>query len=86
MSLQEELSLYWTRLQERLSPLIEAMVSAVTPPYKKLVAVLELARLETFLPDPYHPSSTPSEDGVRDFAKSSKAGGAAQEDRCVRLQ
>jgi hypothetical protein len=36
MSLQEELSLYWTRLQEGLFPLLEAMVGSLTPLYKKL--------------------------------------------------
>ena len=53
MSLKEELSLYWTRLHEGLFPRLEAMVGSLTPLYKKLVTVLELARLETFLPDSY---------------------------------
>jgi hypothetical protein len=36
MSLKEELSLYWTRLQEGLFPRLEAMVGSLTPLYKKL--------------------------------------------------
>jgi hypothetical protein len=82
MSLQEELSLYWTRLQEGLFPRLEAMVGSLTPLYKKLVTVLELAPLETFLPDSYPFQRT----AYATLPESSKAGGAAQEHRCVRLQ
>jgi hypothetical protein len=35
MSLKEELSLYWTRLQEGLFPRLEAMVDSVTAAAQK---------------------------------------------------
>ena len=50
MSLGESLSTYWETIQEGLFPRLEGVVGALTPLYKKLVTVLEVARLEIFLP------------------------------------
>jgi len=86
MSLKEELSLYWTRLQEGLFPRLEAMVGSLTPLYKKLATVLEWVRLETFLTDSYPPPAPRPRTAYATLPESSKAEGAAQEHRCVRLQ
>jgi hypothetical protein len=50
MSLKERLSAYWRIIQEELFPCVEDTVGPLTDRHKQLVTVLEVARIEAFVP------------------------------------
>ena len=50
MSLRESLSSYWKKFQGELFPFLEETVGLLTESHKTLVAVLDMARLEAFVP------------------------------------
>src|SRR5436309_3121341 len=50
MSFREKLSTMWTNLQLKLFPDLEDRTGTLSSEYKRIVAVLELIRIEEFLP------------------------------------
>lgn len=50
MSFKEKLSTMWTNIQRKLFPDLEERTGTLSPEYKRIVAVLELIRIEEFLP------------------------------------
>jgi len=50
MSLRESLSSYWEKFQGELFPFLEETVGFLTESHKTLVTVLDMARLEAFVP------------------------------------
>lgn len=51
MSFRLTLSQFWNNVQYLLFPLVEKDVGTLSDDYKKLVAILELVRIEEFIPD-----------------------------------
>lgn len=50
MPFREKLSTLWTNIQLKLFPDLEERIGDLSPEYKRIVAVLELIRIEEFLP------------------------------------
>jgi hypothetical protein len=50
MTFREELSTFWSNVQYKLFPDLEERVGILSTEYKRIVAVLELIRIEEFLP------------------------------------
>lgn len=50
MPFSEKLSTLWTNVHLKLFPDLEKRIGVLSPDYKKIVAVLELIRIEEFLP------------------------------------
>ena len=50
MSLRESLSSYWQKFQGELFPFLEETVGFLTEPHRTLVTVVDMARLEAFVP------------------------------------
>jgi hypothetical protein len=50
MSLRESLSSYWERFQGELFPFLEETIGFLTESHKTLVTVLDMTRLEVFVP------------------------------------
>jgi hypothetical protein len=51
MSLRESLSAYWQKFQGELFPFLEETVGLLTGPHQVLAAVVDMTRLEAFVPD-----------------------------------
>lgn len=50
MTFRNTLSQFWFNIQYRLFPLVEEQVETISGTYKKLISILELVRIEQFLP------------------------------------
>jgi hypothetical protein len=50
MSFRERLSQFWSNVQESLFPTLEGILGELSADHKKLVTILELIRIEEFLP------------------------------------
>lgn len=57
--LQTSLSNFWNRIQGSLFPWLEEELDPLTDKQEQLVAILELIRVEDFLPEPYHREGRP---------------------------
>lgn len=54
MSFREKLSKFWNNLEYTLFPYLERRTCDLSERYKKLVAILELVRIEDFIPNRFH--------------------------------
>lgn len=62
MSFRNKLAKMWNNVQYKLFPDLESRVSELSPQYKDLVAILELVRIEEFLPCTRFNFGRPSKD------------------------
>jgi Transposase DDE domain/Transposase domain (DUF772) len=62
MSFRQNLSQFWSNVQCRLFPLLEEDLGKLTPDHKKLAAILELVRIEEFIPSGEFNLGRPSKD------------------------
>lgn len=51
MSFRNTLSLIWTNIQYKLFPILEEEIGELSDDHKKLISILELVRIEHYLPD-----------------------------------
>lgn len=65
MTFREKLSTMWTNIQLHLFPDLEKETGILSPEYKRIVAVLELIRIEEFLPCTRFNFGRPTKDRVQ---------------------
>ncbi len=65
MSLREELSVFWSNIQFALFPDLEQRIGELPPEYRRIIAVLELIRIEEFLPCTFFNFGRPLKDRIQ---------------------
>lgn len=62
MSLRTKLSQFWDKIQYKLFPELEKELGVLSPKHKKLISILELVRIEHYLPDTRFKNGRPPKD------------------------